>query len=103
MSSQVKTIAIITEKGVPGKDIKENTQINVFKLEDDKVCSYESIKLNNNDHKEISLLLKLKEISLIYMDTINNELKRALSILGIGIKCKDDWEGDKFIEQFVFG
>ncbi|MFV0417819.1 MAG: hypothetical protein ACK5KT_03655 [Dysgonomonas sp.] len=103
MDSKIKTVAIITEKGIPGKDIKENTQINVFKLEDNKVRSYESIKLNNNDHKEFSMLLKLKEISLIYTDTITNELKRILNILGIGIKCKDDWEGDKFIEQFVFG
>lgn len=103
MGNELKTIAIITEKGVPGNDIKENTQINVFKLEGNRVCSYESIRLNNNDHKEFSMLLKLKEITLIYTDTINNELKRILSILGIGIKCKDDWEGDKFIEQFVFG
>lgn len=103
MDGEIKTIAIITEKGVPGRDIKENSQLNVFRLDGDKVCSYESIKLDNNDHEKFSLLLKLKEITLIYMEEVNHELKRILNKLGIGIKCKDEWHGDKFIEQFVFG
>lgn len=103
MDDSLKTIAIITEKGVPGKDIRQNTLINVFNLENDKVCSYESIKLDNNDNEAFSMLLKLKNISLIYIDSINNELQRTLNKLGIGIKCKDEWDGDKFIEQFVFG
>lgn len=103
MEGTLKTIAIITEKGTPGKDIQQNTLVNVFELEGDKVCSYESIKLENDDSEAFSMLLKLKNISLIYIESINNELKRILNKLGIGVKCKDDWEGDKFIEQFVFG
>lgn len=99
----IKTIAIITEKGVPGKDIKENTQLNVFRLKGGKVVEYENIKLESNDTDYFSKLLKVKEISMIYIETINGELKKLLGILGIGIKCKEDWAGDKFIEQFVFG
>lgn len=99
----IKNIAIITEKGAPGKDIKENTQVNVFRLEGDKVVEYENIKLESNDNDYFSSLLKIKEISIIYIETINSELKKLLSMLGIGIKCKEEWDGDKFIEQFVFG
>lgn len=99
----VKTIAIITDKGVPSTEIKENTLINVFKLEGDRVSGYESIKLDSSDTNSFSKLLKLKEISLIYIDNVNNELHRVLHKLGIGVKCKEEWEGDQFIGQFVFG
>lgn len=99
----VRTIAIITEKGVPCKGITENAQVNIFRMEDDKVLGYESVKLNDSDTDNFSKLLKIKEITLIYIETITNEMKRLLSKLGIGIKCKEEWDGDKFIEQFVFG
>ncbi len=98
----IKTIAIIMDKGGPSKEIKEDTTVNIFRMKDDKVFSHESIKLDNNSNDHFSSLLKLKEISLIYMDTITNDLKYILSKLGIGIKCKDEWDNDKFISQFVF-
>lgn len=99
----MKTVAIITEKGIPGKDIKENTLINVFKLDGEKVLGYENITLESNDNVKFSKLLKIKEITLIYIESINNDLKNLLEKLGISIKCKDEWEGDNFITQFVFG
>ncbi|EGK00325.1 MULTISPECIES: hypothetical protein [Dysgonomonas] len=98
----IKTIAIITDKGTPGKEIKENMQVNVFRLENDKVSGYESIKLRSSDTGSFSKLLKIKEISLIYIDSMGNELKRLLQILGIHVKCKEEWEGDEFIRKFVF-
>ncbi|MDR2953908.1 MAG: hypothetical protein LBV43_02375 [Prevotella sp.] len=97
-----KTIAILTEGGMPGKEINENTQINVFRLEEDKVLGYESIKLGSNDNNKLSMLIKLKEISLIYIDTLNNELRYLLQKLGVSVKCRDQWEDDEFIGKFVF-
>lgn len=102
MDNRTKAIAIITDKGSPSKEIKENTLVNVFKFEGDKVAGYESIKLESSDSKSFSTLLKLKEISLIYLDTLNHDLKRLLQVLGVNVKCKDEWEGDNFIEKFVF-
>ena len=99
----IKTIAIITDKGTPGKEIKENMQVNVFRLENDKVSGYESIKLSSSDTGSFSKLLKIKKISLIYIDSMSNELKRLLKILGIHVKCKEEWEGDEFIRKFVLG
>lgn len=99
----VETIAILTEKGVPSKDLKKDTLVNVFRVEDGKVFEYESIKLEDNDSEHFSHLLKLKEITLIYIEAVNNELRRLLNMLGIKIKCKEDWENDEFIGQFVFG
>lgn len=99
----VETIAILTEKGVPSKDLKENTLVNVFKLENGKVVEYESIRLEDSDKNNFSKLLKIKEITLVYIESINNELKNFFHMLGIKIKCKDEWEDDKFISQFVFG
>lgn len=98
----LKTIAIITEKGIPSKEIKENTLINVFSLDGDKVSGYESIKLERRDNNYFSRLLKLKKISLIYIDTINNDLRHLLHKVGIGIKCKEEWGDDLFIRQFIF-
>ncbi|MBB4037294.1 hypothetical protein GGR21_003211 [Dysgonomonas hofstadii] len=100
---ETKTIAIITDKGAPCKQITQNTLINVFRLEEDKVSGFESIRLESCDNNSLSRLLKLKKISLVYIDTLNHELKSLLQKLGIGIKCKDQWEGDEFIGKFVFG
>lgn len=102
MDKEVKTIAIITDKGYPSKEIKQDAQVNVFRMEGDKVSGYESIKLDSADSKSFSSLLKLKEVTLVYLDTLNNDLKRLLQILGIHVKCRDEWEGDNFIGKFVF-
>ncbi|SBV97002.1 hypothetical protein [uncultured Dysgonomonas sp.] len=98
----IKTIAIITDQGTPGKEIKEDMQVNVFRLENDKVSGYESIKLKSGDSRSFSKLMKIKEISLVYIDSMGNELKRLLQILDIHVKCKEEWEGDEFIRKFVF-
>lgn len=98
----IKTIAIITDKGTPGKEIREDMQVNVFRLENDKVSGYESIKLKSSDSSSFSKLLKIKEISLVYIDTMGNELKRLLQMLGVYVKCKEEWDGDEFIRKFVF-
>ena len=102
MDTQSKTIAIITDKGSPSKEIKENTLINVFQLEGDKVSGYESFKLESSDDSSFSMLLKLKKISLIYLDTLNNDLKRLLQMIGVNVKCKEEWADDDFINKFVF-
>jgi len=102
INDMTRTIAILTEKGVPSKEIKEDTLVNVFKVEDGKVIEYESIRLENSDNDMFSKLLRIKEISLIYLDSINHELKRLLNKLGIMFKCREEWNDDKFIEQFVF-
>jgi len=103
MNESVKTIAIITERGVPSKEIRKNTEINVFIMEGEKVSGYESIKLDSVDNDRFSALLELKKVSLVYIDTLNNELRRLLQKIGINVKCKDEWEGDDFIGKFVFG
>ncbi|NDV77906.1 hypothetical protein [Dysgonomonas sp. 511] len=96
-----RTIAIITDKGSPCKEIKENTLVNVFRMEGDKVLGYESIKLENSN--SFPKLLELKEISLIYIETLSKDMMRILQRLGINVKCKDEWSGDDFIGKFVFG
>ena len=102
MDTGLKTIAIITDKGSPSKDIKEDTLVNVFRMEGDKVSGYESIKLESNDSGKFSKLLKLKEISLVYIGALNNDLKRVLQKIGIDVKSRDEWENDDFINKFVF-
>lgn len=97
-----KIIAILTQKGFLGKGIQEDTQINVFKLNDEKIYGYERVELKSNDKVSFTKFLKLKEISMIYIDTISEELENLLNILGITIKRKKDWGEDLFIRQFVF-
>jgi len=98
-----KIIAILTQKGLLGKGIQRDTLVNIFKLEDEKVYEYDSIKLESNDNLSFSMLLKLRDISLAYIDTISEELDNMLTKLGIMTKRREDWGEDKFITQFVFG
>ncbi len=97
-----KVIAILTQKGALSSDIHYNTKVNIFKLEDEKVIEYESLKLDNNEYVHFSLLMKLKKVNLLYANTINNELKNMLKKSGIITKCKNEFTNDQFMEQFIF-
>jgi len=97
-----KIVAILTQKGALSKGLQENTMVNLFRLKDDKVTSVESVKLKENTYNYFSLLMAIKRVSLIYVDTLNNELKSLLNSIGIKTKCKDETDGDLFINQFIF-
>ncbi|MDR2949299.1 MAG: hypothetical protein LBV71_08825 [Prevotella sp.] len=96
-------IAILTQKGNLSRDIQGNTTVNIFELENDKVKGVESLKLDNTENNYFSLLMALKRVSIIYTDSINNDLKNLLSKIGIKTKCRDELNDDKFINQFIFG
>ena len=76
--------------------------MNIFNLEDDRVVGYENLKIENNEYKNFASLVKKKNINLLYMDTINEDLKKMLKKLGVYAKCKDDCMDDAFIGRFVF-
>ncbi len=95
-------IAVLTQKGALSKGIHENTTVNLFEVENDKVKGVESIPLQNTETIKVSLLMAIKQVSRLYADTISQELKNLLSSIGIIIKCKDDIDDDQFINQFVF-
>lgn len=98
-----KVIAILTQKGSLSKGLQENTTVNLFKLNDDnKVMAVENVPLKETTHNYFSLLMSIKKVSLIYVDTISKELKLLLNRLGIKTKCKDEINDDKFINQFIF-
>lgn len=97
-----KVIAVLTQKGSLSKGIQDNTTVNLFKLQDEKVTEFESIHLSNSENNHFSLLMVMKKVSLIYIDTISNDLKRLLEVVGIRTKCKDDTTDDMFINKFIF-
>lgn len=97
-----KKVAILTQKGALSKGVQEDTTVNLFDLDDEKVTGVENIKLEETTDNYFSLLMSIKKVSLIYVDTINNDLKRLLDMIGISTKCKDDMNDDKFINQFIF-
>jgi len=97
-----KIVAVLTQKGSLSRGLQENTTVNLFQLEDDKVTGVENIPLKETSVKEFSLLMAIKEVSLIYVETINNELIRLLELIGIKTKCKDEISNDQFINKFIF-
>ncbi|NDV79070.1 hypothetical protein [Dysgonomonas sp. 511] len=97
-----KVIAVLTQKGSLSKGIQENTTVNLFSMENEKVKGVENIKLKGTGHENFSLLMALKKVNLIYMESISAELKATLQESGISIKCKDEIGEDKFLSQFVF-
>ena len=97
-----KIIAILTQKGALSKGVQENTTINLFELEGEKVKGVESIKLESAEHNYFSLLMAIKKVTLIYAETINADLKIILNKIGIKTKCKEDISSDRFINQFIF-
>lgn len=97
-----KKIAILTQKGSLSRGIQDNTTVNVFELEDEKVVGVENIRLENTTNNYFSLLMALKEVGIVYLQTISNDLRRLLETIGIKTKCADETIDDKFIKQFIF-
>jgi len=98
-----KIIAILTQKGSLSKGVQENTTVNLFEIDnEDKVKGVETIKLENAENNYFSLLMALKEVSLIYIESMNNDLRRLLEVIGIRTKCRNEIINDRFINQFIF-
>lgn len=96
-----KIIAILTQKNALSKGLQDNTTVNLLKLEGEEIQEVVSLKLDNTSENYFSLLMAIKEVSLIYADTISNNLKNMLNRIGIKTKCKEDIIDDRFINQFI--
>lgn len=97
-----KTVALITQKGSLSKGLQQNTTINLFKIANDKVSGVENIQLDEVSEQKFSLLLALKNVSVVYIDSISNDLKHILQTIGITTKLSNDLDDDHFIKQFIF-
>lgn len=97
-----KIIAVLTQKGSLSTGIQKDTTINLFEIENELVKGVENVKLENIENNYFSLLMSIKKVSLIYIGSINTELKNILKIIGIATKCRDEIGDDKFINQFIF-
>ncbi len=97
-----KIIAVLTQKGSLSKGLQDDTTINLFKMDDEKVTEVENVRLEETSNSHFSLMMALKEVTLIYADTISHDLKRLLNKLGITTKCGDEIVDDRFINQFIF-
>lgn len=97
-----KIIAILTQKNSLSKGLQDNTTVNLFDIENEEITGVVSLKLDNTSEKSFLSLMKIKEVSLIYVDTISNNLKNMLTKIGIKIKCRDEILNDRFMTQFIF-
>lgn len=97
-----KIIAILTQKNSLSKGLQNNTTINYFKIQNEAVVEIETVKLDNTSENYFSLLMAIKKVSLIYIDTISNNLKGMLNKIGIATKCGNEINNDRFINQFIF-
>lgn len=97
-----KIIAILTQKNTLSKGLQENTTVNLFKLENEKVTEVVKLDLDNTSENNFSLLMVIKDVSLIYADNISHSLKNILNKIGITTKCSDEFADDRFINQFIF-
>lgn len=98
-----KIIAILTQKNNLSKDVQNNTTVNLFEMDNEKVKGVETLRLDNTENNYFSLLMAIKKVSIVYADTISTDLRNILAKIGITTKCKEDLENDKFINQFIFG
>lgn len=97
-----KIVAILTQRGALSKGLHEDTMVNLFKMNNEKVMGVENVPLEETTNTYFSLMMALREVSLIYVDTISHDLKRLLEKLGIKTKCKNEVANDRFLEQFIF-
>lgn len=97
-----KIIAILTQKNSLSKGLQDNTTVNLFDMENEAITGMVSLKLDNTNENAFLSLMIIKEVSLIYVDTININLRKMLNKIGIKIKCQDEISTDRFMTQFIF-
>lgn len=97
-----KIIAILTKKGLLSNGIQEDADLNIFKLEENKVVGYEKIKINDNESSDFFTLLRSKKINLLYLDTLANDIRNLIEKFGITIRFKEECDDDKFLNAFIF-
>ncbi|MCD7973458.1 MAG: hypothetical protein LUG18_12510 [Candidatus Azobacteroides sp.] len=98
----MERVVILTQKGALSKGLQENTTVNVFNVEKDKIVGVEKVDLQKVNEDEFTWLMHLKKVTTIYVDSISKNLEKLLEELGIAIKYKDDIQNDTFIAQFAF-
>lgn len=97
-----KIIAILTKKGLLSNGIQENADLNIFKMEEDRVVGFEKIKIENQEEHRFFSLLRSKNITLLYMDALTHDIKKIIEKIGITIRLKEECEEDKFLNTFIF-
>ncbi len=97
-----KKIAILTQKGKLSTEISTETTFNIFEMENDNVVGVEQDKITNSTDSHISLWLKTKRITELYIEEINAELKKILIQTGIIVKEKEELTNNQFFNGFVF-
>lgn len=97
----IKTVAVLIRKGSLSVGLQDDTRVNLLRLKDDEVVGIESITLENSSENYFSLLMKIKNVSLVYANWISNNLTRLLGGIGISIKCGKEVSEDKLIDQFI--
>lgn len=97
-----KVIAILTQKGSLSKGLENGTTLNIFKLENEKVAGVETIKLEDTTNSYFSLLIAIKDISMLYVDSLGQELVSLLIKLGVSVRFKNEINNDNFISHFIF-
>lgn len=97
-----KIIAILTKKGLLSNGLEENVDLNIFNLEEDRVVGFETIKVENKDQNYFFSLLKSKNITLLYLDVLANEIKKVIEKIGVTVRFKDECTEDEFLNTFIF-
>jgi len=97
-----KKVAILTKQGTLCSDLQENTEMNIFALEGNRVVEYENIKLQNPEYGSFMDIVKIKKVTLLYMNNITEELKHLLTKAGCLLKLQNEFHEDEFINQFIF-
>lgn len=98
----IMTVAILTKRGMLCSDLQEDTDMNIFKLGNGKVIEYENVKLRNKEYQSFVEVLITKKINLLYMNDINKEFEKILKGVGCLSKSKENFDGDEFINRFIF-
>ncbi len=97
-----KKVAILTKQGTLCNDLQVNTEMNIFELEGNRVVEYENVKLQTPEYGSFLDMLKIKKVTLLYMNNITEELKHLLNKAGCLFKLQTDFHEDEFIKQFIF-
>lgn len=97
-----KRVAILTQKGSLSKGLQNNTAVNLFELDNDEVVGFQNMNVGEVNENHFSVMMWMKDVSLVYADFISSDLKNMLNDFGISSKSKDNFSDDKFIQHFIF-
>lgn len=97
-----KRVAIITQGGRLSHDLNIGTDFHLFDLNEDQVVQVDHAVMKDSNKYNLLLWLLSLKIDELYLEKVDENLRKDLNDIGVTVKEKKDLVQDPFFNRFIF-